>query len=777
MLSTKPNLFYDPNMKTGFGYQNPKRLKKAIKAHPKMYNGKYLKYDQLNINLLDYEKTLKDTEKSRLKMKDKMNQLDYAKLNKLYESFVPQKEIFADQTYLSPPSTSAVTPESSPQKSSIPPKKMPKESVSSVRRPSSSCSSGKNSVLLNTRILPKTVGVHDRNNKNTNVTYQINVVKNKNLVENVNAVNALKVPVDVLCVSCDKNVLIPCHDKCFAKYKLFVNANVGRALFTTPRTVKYMSVDTTPVVAKTRFAVFTPFTAKEKDSNASQSTLLFESASTLSNYMRTKVHISMKWQKWFKRQPNFSWPPKRVTAKTTSSVTKSRDNVVSHSKTPVTVKKWVAESSTLPFVSSICVAEKFMGTICFRNDQFVAITGYGYYDQGNLTICHGEDLLTGSHDSNLYTISIFDMATSSLVCLMSKATSTKSWLWHRRLSYLNFGTINHLTKQDLVDGLLKFKYDKDHLCPAYKQRKSKKATLKSKLVLSTHSKLEMTHMDLCGLMRIENINGKRYILIIVDDYSHYTWVYFLCIKNEAPEMIIKFITQIQRNITPQENGVVERRNQTLVEAAHTMLIFSKAPKFLWAEAISTACFTQNHSLVHTHYNKTPYELIKNRIPNRFSNRQLQNEKIMEIIHVKFDELKAMASECNSLGPGQNCSNFQDSSEDSNETPSKEDLDNLFGPLYEEYYETRSFKVSTNSAATTLNNENTSSLSSSIVEENEAPQIVSSSEEPIANEPTTLVSDDIVDESIQENTLELDGNTFINPLCSNVLEEAEPSSTN
>ncbi|GKA09703.1 integrase, catalytic region, zinc finger, CCHC-type containing protein, partial [Tanacetum coccineum] len=78
----------------------------------------------------------------------------------------------------------------------------------------------------------------------------------------------------------------------------------------------------------------------------------------------------------------------------------------------------------------------------------------------------GEDLLTGSRDSNLYTISISEMAASSLVFLMSKSSSTKSWLWHRRLSHLNFGTISHLTKQDLVDGLLRFKYDKDHLCSA-----------------------------------------------------------------------------------------------------------------------------------------------------------------------------------------------------------------------------------------------------------------------------------------------------------------------
>ncbi|GJW10037.1 retrovirus-related pol polyprotein from transposon TNT 1-94 [Tanacetum coccineum] len=159
------------------------------------------------------------------------------------------------------------------------------------------------------------------------------------------------------------------------------------------------------------------------------------------------------------------------------------------------------------------------------------------------------------------------MAASSLVCLMSKATSTKSWLWHRRLSHLNFSTINHLKKKDLV-GLSKFKYDKDHLCLACEQGKSKKSSFPPKLVPSTESKLELLHMDLCGPMRVANIIGKRYILVIINDYSRYTWVFFLHTKDEAPDMIINFITQIQRI-----------------------------------------------ALLYTRYNKTPYELIKGRKPN------------------------------------------------------------------------------------------------------------------------------------------------------------------
>ncbi|GKE43414.1 hypothetical protein Tco_1470698 [Tanacetum coccineum] len=111
---------------------------------------------------------------------------------------------------------------------------------------------------------------------------------------------------------------------------------------------------------------------------------------------------------------------------------------------------------------------------------------------------------------------------------------------------------------------------------------------------------------------------------------------------------------------------------------------------------------------------------------------------METIHVKFNELTAMASECNNSEPGINCMNFQDSSEDLQSVPSKTNLDNLFGPLYEEYYATSSPEVSDNSATNTLDNENTSSLSLIVVEEDEAPQIVSSSAEQVATEPNSPV---------------------------------------
>ncbi|GJW58113.1 retrovirus-related pol polyprotein from transposon TNT 1-94 [Tanacetum coccineum] len=225
----------------------------------------------------------------------------------------------------------------------------------------------------------------------------------------------------------------------------------------------------------------------------------------------------------------------------------------------------------------------------------------------------GVDLLKGSRGTNFYTLSLEDMLKSSPICLLSKAFKTKSWLWHRRLSHLNLGTINEQAKQGLVKGLPKLKYKKDHLCSACSLGKSKKHTHKPKSENSIQEKLYLLHMDFYGLIRVESINGKKYILVIVDDYSRFTCVNFLRSKDETPEFIIKILKQVQVRLnatvinirtdngtkfvnqtlksyyedvgishqtsvtrTPQQNDIIKRRNRTLVEAARTMLIFSKA---------------------------------------------------------------------------------------------------------------------------------------------------------------------------------------------------------
>nr|GFC64158.1 retrovirus-related Pol polyprotein from transposon TNT 1-94 [Tanacetum cinerariifolium] len=160
----------------------------------------------------------------------------------------------------------------------------------------------------------------------------------------------------------------------------------------------------------------------------------------------------------------------------------------------------------------------------------------------------GNDLLTGNRGSDLYTISLQESTSSTPLCLMAKASLTQAWLLHQRLSHLNFDYINLLSKKDIVIGLPKLKYFKDQLCSSCELSKAKRSSFKSKVVLSSKGRLNLLHIDLCGPMRVASINGKRYILVIVDDYSRYTWTLFLCSKDETPEVLKDFLTMIQKNL-------------------------------------------------------------------------------------------------------------------------------------------------------------------------------------------------------------------------------------
>nr|GEV86503.1 hypothetical protein [Tanacetum cinerariifolium] len=324
--------------------------------------------------------------------------------------------------------------------------------------------------------------------------------------------------------------------------------------------------------------------------------------------------------------------------------------------------------------------EKILGTVKFGNDQIAPIIGYGDLVQGAVTIkriyyveglnhnlffvgqfCDADlevafrkskcyirdlkrnDLLTGSRGTNLYSITLQDTTSPNLICLIAKATSSQAWLWHHRLSHLNFDTINLLSKNDIVIGLPKLKFVKDHLCSSL------------------------------------SINGKKYVLVIVDDYSRYTWTHFLRSKDETHEVLIDFLRLVQRGLhaqvrivrtdkgtkflnktlhsyfvsegilhqtsvarTPKQNGVVERWNRTLVEAARTMLSAAKVPLFFWAKAIVTtygenldkmkekgdACIFVGYSTQSRAY----------RVFNK------RTRVIVETIHVNFDELPQMASD-------------------------------------------------------------------------------------------------------------------------------------
>nr|GEW74775.1 retrovirus-related Pol polyprotein from transposon TNT 1-94 [Tanacetum cinerariifolium] len=160
----------------------------------------------------------------------------------------------------------------------------------------------------------------------------------------------------------------------------------------------------------------------------------------------------------------------------------------------------------------------------------------------------GHDLLTGNRGSDLYTISLQESTSSTPLCLMAKAPLTQAWLWHRRLSHLNFDYINLLSKKDVVIGLPKFKYLKDQLCSSCELSKAKRSSFESKAFPSSKGRLNLLHMDLGGPMRVASINRKKYILVIVDDYSRYTWTLFLHSKDDTPEVLKEFLTMIQRNL-------------------------------------------------------------------------------------------------------------------------------------------------------------------------------------------------------------------------------------
>nr|GEY51966.1 retrovirus-related Pol polyprotein from transposon TNT 1-94 [Tanacetum cinerariifolium] len=313
--------------------------------------------------------------------------------------------------------------------------------------------------------------------------------------------------------------------------------------------------------------------------------------------------------------------------------------------------------------------KRFIVTVRFENDDFSAITGYGDYMIGDSVIskvyyveglrdnlfsigqfCDSDleiafrkhscyvididsvELLEGSRGSYLYTISVEDMMRSSPICLLSKASKNKSWLWHHWLNHLNFDTINDLTRKYLVRGLPRLKFEKDHLCYACQLGKSKKYTHKSKSKNTIMEVLHTLHMDLCGPMRVQSINGKKYILVIVDDYLGFTWVKFLRSKNETSEFVIKFLKQIQVGLS---------KTVRYIQTDH--------------EDVATACYTQNRSLIHTHHNKTPYELVHDKKPNL---------KFLRVFGLVPDPVRAAPYV----------------------TPTNKDLDILIQPMFDKYLE-------------------------------------------------------------------------------------------
>jgi len=238
----------------------------------------------------------------------------------------------------------------------------------------------------------------------------------------------------------------------------------------------------------------------------------------------------------------------------------------------------------------------------------------------------------------------------SMNCLLSR--DDESWLWHRRLAHIHMHHLNRIASKDLVIGLPKLKFERNKLCEACQMGKQTKSSFKPINVVSTTRPLELLHMDLFDPSRTISLGGNYYGLVIIDDYSRFTWTFFIVTKDETYHLFKNFakVVQNEKNNsiasiksdhgrefqnekcdrfcsklrikhnfstprTPQQNGVVERKNRSFEELARTMLNETGLPKYFWAYVVSTACYVLNRVLIRLILKKTPYELLRGRKPN------------------------------------------------------------------------------------------------------------------------------------------------------------------
>ncbi|KAI3815350.1 hypothetical protein L1987_15015 [Smallanthus sonchifolius] len=257
-----------------------------------------------------------------------------------------------------------------------------------------------------------------------------------------------------------------------------------------------------------------------------------------------------------------------------------------------------------------------------------------------------------TNDTYQIDMSVAKTTSSVATCLLTKATELDSILWHRKLGHISYRKMNHLVRNGLVTGVPKLRFTIADDCMPCKKGKQQRKSHKPKLQNPIDTPLELLHMDLFGPISIRSIGGKSFCLVVTDDFSRFSWVHFLGTKDETSDILQYLIlsleslcklkvrrirsdngTEFKNNLmelfclkrgirhefsapyTPQQNGVVERKNRTLIETARTMLSDAKLPVTFWAEAVNTACHVLNRVLVVKRHNKTCYELINNRLPN------------------------------------------------------------------------------------------------------------------------------------------------------------------
>nr|GEZ69746.1 hypothetical protein [Tanacetum cinerariifolium] len=529
--------------------------------------------------------------------------------------------------------------------------------TTSVSRPQFKSNSMEDRVMLNNSKGKKQEVEDQRRN--------VKLSKNKTSVTACNdSLNAKTVNVNFVCATCGKCVLNKKHDMCILKSHNGVNSRTKMPI-AVPVSTREPKCTVKQYVAK-------PF----KKTVASESN---QKPRNITRKLYERVSKACSW--WYPKftPSGYKWKPK-------SKKENVNPNVSMPLGTLVEIVLFIVDSGCSKHMTGnlkllINFVEKFLGL----NHNLFSV---GQFCDADLEVafwkstCYirdlkGNDLLTGSRGTNLYSITLQDTNSPNLIYLMAKATSSQAWLWHLRLSHLNFDTFNLLSKNDIVVGLPKLKFVKDHICSSCELRKAKRKSFHNKITPS--SKRRLVQRGFHAQVRIfQTDKGTKFLNKTLHAYF-------------ASEGILHQ-TSVAR--TPEQNAVVKRRNRTLVEAARTMLSATKVPLFFWAEVIATTCFTQNRSLIIPQHEKTPYNIINDRKPSvKFfhifsslcyivrdgENLDKMKEKgdacifvgystqsrayrvfnkrtrvIVETIHVNFDELPQMASDHVSFDPGPEC---------------------------------------------------------------------------------------------------------------------------
>jgi transposase InsO family protein len=253
-------------------------------------------------------------------------------------------------------------------------------------------------------------------------------------------------------------------------------------------------------------------------------------------------------------------------------------------------------------------------------------------------------------EGQLYLVDFNDNKAELDTCLIAK--TNMGWLWHRRLAHVGMKNLHKLLNGEKILGLTNVHFEKDRICSACQAGKHVRVHHPHKNIMTTDRPLELLHMDIFGPITYISIGGSKYCLVIMDDYSRFTWVFFLQKKSQTQYILKGFLRWAQNEFrlrikkvrsdngtefknsqiegfledegikhefsspyTPQQKGVVERKNRTLLDMARTMLDEYKTPDQFWAEAINTACYSINCLYLHQILKKTSYELLTSKKPN------------------------------------------------------------------------------------------------------------------------------------------------------------------